>query len=152
MRSTEGADAIHRLWVVRDENDFQPELVEMLIRCDEKAQRGREGESRVFVPSNMGTRCPSDLFTDLRLGHMLICMRTTLNLDDEVTRAVKRRAAETGRTMTEVIESALRDALMRSAGPAKRFKLALPTVAGGLRPGVDLADRDALYEVMEGRS
>ena len=83
---------------------------------------------------------------------MLICMRTTLNLDDEVTRAVKRRAAETGRTMTEVIESALRDALMRPGRPAKPFKLRLPTVAGGLRPGVDLSDRDALYELMEGRS
>ena len=83
---------------------------------------------------------------------MLICMRTTLNLDDEVTRAVKRAAAETGRTMTEVIEDALRDALMRDATKREPFKLRLPTAEGGLRPGVDLNDRDSLYDVMEGRS
>jgi hypothetical protein len=79
-------------------------------------------------------------------------MRTTLNLDDEVTRAVKQEAAESGRTMTEVIETALRDALMRKAEPQKPFELGLPTVGGALRPGVDLTDRDALYELMEGRS
>ncbi|MDH3402616.1 MAG: ribbon-helix-helix domain-containing protein [Acidobacteriota bacterium] len=79
-------------------------------------------------------------------------MRTTLNLADDVTRAVKQEAAASGRTMTEVIETALRDALLRKAPPPTPFELRLPTVGGTPRPGVDLTDRDALYELMEGRS
>jgi ribbon-helix-helix CopG family protein len=37
---------------------------------------------------------------------MLICMRTTLNLDDELMRQVRRHAADTGRTITQFIEAA----------------------------------------------
>ena len=31
-------------------------------------------------------------------------MKTTLNLDDDLMRTLKQRAAETGRTMTEIID------------------------------------------------
>ena len=46
---------------------------------------------------------------------MLICMRTTLNLDDELMRLVRRHAADTDRTITQVIEAALHDALAANA-------------------------------------
>lgn len=82
---------------------------------------------------------------------MFICMRTTLNLDDALMSAVKRRAAETGRTMTAIIEEALRDHLDRAQRPKGEFEFRWVTVRGKLRAGVDLADRDALYERMEGR-
>lgn len=42
---------------------------------------------------------------------MLIGMRTTLVLDDEVLRQVRQRAAEAGTTMSEFVTRALRDAL-----------------------------------------
>ena len=82
---------------------------------------------------------------------MLICMRTTLNLDDDLIQAVKRKAAETGRTMTEVIEGCLRESLQRQPASGPAYRLRMVTVKGRRRPGVDLTDRDALYEAMEGR-
>lgn len=79
-------------------------------------------------------------------------MRTTLNLDDELMKAVKRKAAETGATMTQVIEDALHDALRRPPSRRSGYRLEMITVKGRRRPGVDLTDRDALYEAMEGRA
>lgn len=83
---------------------------------------------------------------------MLICMRTTLNLDDELMRAVKQRAAEIGSTMTEIFEQALREHLRRDTERDQPFVFRWVTVKGRALPGVDITDRDALYEQMEGRS
>lgn len=77
--------------------------------------------------------------------------RTTIRLPQELARAVKRLAAETDRTMTQVIEEALREAVARRDRPPKARKVRLPTFAGGgLRPGVDLDDSAALLQLMEG--
>lgn len=80
---------------------------------------------------------------------MLICMRTTLNLDDELMRLVRRRAADTGRTITQLIEAALHDALTPTVQGQPPFELQWKTVRGRLRPGVDLSDRDSLIDRME---
>ncbi|CAN5859428.1 antitoxin VapB48 [soil metagenome] len=82
---------------------------------------------------------------------MLFCMRTTLDLDDEVMRTLKRRAAETGRTLTSLVEEALRAMLERGSRPDPAYKLEWTVVPGGARPGVDLSDRDALIDIMDGR-
>jgi len=75
-------------------------------------------------------------------------MKTTLNIDDRVMLELKREAARQGRTMSEMVESALR-LLLRSQ--RKREKIApLPTFRSG-GALVDVADRDALYQAMEGR-
>ena len=82
---------------------------------------------------------------------MVICLRTTLNIDDDLMRRVKKRAHETGQTITKVIENALRQTLT-GRRPAKRvYKLRWVSVSGRLQPGVDLTDRDALFDLMEGR-
>jgi Arc/MetJ family transcription regulator len=75
-------------------------------------------------------------------------MKTTLNIDDAVMAELKREAARQGRTMSEMVESALR-LLLRSQ--RKRGTLpGLPSFhSGGAL--VDIADRDALYQAMEGR-
>jgi hypothetical protein len=75
-------------------------------------------------------------------------MKTTLNIDDKVMADLKREAARQGRTMSELVESALR-LLLRSQ--RKRQKIApLPTFhSGGAL--VDIADHDALYQAKEGR-
>jgi plasmid stability protein len=78
-------------------------------------------------------------------------MRTTLNLDDELMRQVKRRAAETNRTVTSLVESALRELIMQESRKDKPYRLLWVTVEGGAQPGVDLTDRDALFDRMEGR-
>ena len=78
-------------------------------------------------------------------------MRTTLDIDDRLLVAAKKRAAEAKTSLTKVIEEALRGYL--SPARARRaFKLELVIKKGKLRPGVDVADRDALYDLMEGRS
>lgn len=42
---------------------------------------------------------------------MLICMRTTLNLDDALAAAAKREAARQGTTLTSLLEEGLRTVL-----------------------------------------
>ena len=75
-------------------------------------------------------------------------MKTTLNIDDHVMAELKREAARQGRTMSELVESALR-LLLRSQ--RKRHKIAaLPTFRSG-GTLTDIADREALYQAMEGR-
>ena len=75
-------------------------------------------------------------------------MRTTIRLDDDLLRAAKRRAVETDRTLTSVIEDALRVALMREAPRGDRRSL--PTFKGtGLQAGVDLDDSAGLLELTE---
>jgi Ribbon-helix-helix protein, copG family len=75
-------------------------------------------------------------------------MKTTLNIDDTVMAELKQEAARQGRTMSEMVETALR-LLLRSQ--RKRGTIpALPKFSsGGML--VDIADRDALYQAMEGR-
>lgn len=75
-------------------------------------------------------------------------MRTTVNLDDELLRRAKERAARQGRTLSEVVSDALRVLLAEQAGP--RREVTLPTFGGsGLRPGVDLEDKDALASLLD---
>lgn len=76
-------------------------------------------------------------------------MRTTLNLDDKLLAAAKRKAARDGTTLTAVIEHALAAELSRKQ--AKPFALRWKPRKGRFLGGVDVADRDALYEYMEGR-
>jgi hypothetical protein len=80
-------------------------------------------------------------------------MRTTLTIDDSIMKAAKQRAAQEGRPLKAVIGDALRLGLglMRDARASKgKFKLTV--VDGqGLQPGVRLDDRDALFDLMDGR-
>lgn len=79
-------------------------------------------------------------------------MRTTVRLNDALLRDAKRLAAETGQSLTSLLEDALREKLMRRKARAKAVKATFPTFRGrGLRPGIDLDDSAALLEVMEER-
>jgi Arc/MetJ family transcription regulator len=81
--------------------------------------------------------------TDDTYGHM----KTTLNIDDTVMAELKREAARQGRTMSELVESALR-LLLRSHRRREKI-VALPTFRSG-GTLVDMANREALYHAMEG--
>ena len=77
-------------------------------------------------------------------------MRTTIHIDDTLYRDVKTAAAESGRTVTALIQDALRERLARRKGRTRQKRSRLPTFGGsGLRPGVDLNDSAALLERME---
>ena len=77
-------------------------------------------------------------------------MRTTIRLDDDLLTAAKRHAIETGRTLTAIVEDALRQALARRPGRTPiREELPVATGGGVLQPGVDLDDSAALLELME---
>jgi predicted transcriptional regulator len=78
-------------------------------------------------------------------------MRTTVRLDDRVLAEAKKYAAETGRTLTSVLEDALRETLARRSARAKGIRpVRLRTAKGdGVRPGVDLDDTAALLALME---
>ncbi len=79
---------------------------------------------------------------------MVSHMKTTLNIDDTVMSQLKREAVRQQRTMSELVETALRTFFRSSR---KRAKLApLPTFRSGGHL-VDVADRQALYEAMDGR-
>jgi plasmid stability protein len=75
-------------------------------------------------------------------------MKTSLNIDDTVFAELKREAARQGRTMSDLVETALR--LMLRSQPRRGRLPALPTFRSG-GTLVDIADGDALYHAMEGR-
>ena len=79
---------------------------------------------------------------------MVIHMKTTLNIDDSVMAHLKREAAQRGCTMSELVESALR-LLFRPEKKSGKLP-PLPTFKSG-GSVVDIADRDAIYQAMEGR-
>ncbi len=81
---------------------------------------------------------------------MLLHMaRTTLTIDDRLLRELKRKAAEEGRTLQAVTNDLLRQSLRaRSQGS---YQLRLRGWKATELPGVDLLDRDALFDLMDGR-
>lgn len=74
-----------------------------------------------------------------------------MQLPDELVRSAKALALEQGTTLTRVIEDALRRHLAPDANPAPPFEFQPVVKRGRLRPGVDLNDRDSLFDRMEGR-
>lgn len=74
-------------------------------------------------------------------------MKTTLNIDETVFRRLKQEAARQGRTMSSLVESALR--LMFRPVEADIELPPLPGFGGGCYR-VDIANRDRLYDAMEG--
>jgi hypothetical protein len=77
-------------------------------------------------------------------------VRTTIRLDEALLARAKELAARTGRTLTAVIEDALRAALAQSRSRRRADRIELPTFgSGGTRPGVDLDDTASLFDLME---
>ncbi|MFQ5745579.1 MAG: type II toxin-antitoxin system VapB family antitoxin [Acidobacteriota bacterium] len=78
-------------------------------------------------------------------------MRTTIEINDDLFRQAKKRAADEGSSLRRVVENALRQ-FLAARPPAERFELRWRTERGELQPGVNLDDRDALFDLMEGRN
>lgn len=75
--------------------------------------------------------------------------RTTLKIDDVVLRFLKQRAAAEGRSMQEIANQLLRRGL--ASRDREPYSLALTGWEASELPGVDLLDRDKLFELMDGR-
>lgn len=70
-------------------------------------------------------------------------------IDDALLREIKKKAAIEGRTLQDVANDLLRQALRsRSREP---FRLQLQGWEAKEQPGVDLLDRDKLFDLMDGR-
>lgn len=77
-------------------------------------------------------------------------MKTSVNLDDDLLAKAEVYAATTGKTVTAVVEEALREMLARRVVQRKRPWVSLKTVKGnGVRPGIDLDDSASLLDTME---
>ena len=81
-------------------------------------------------------------------GNMLSRMKTTVDLPDDLFIAAKKRAAELRQPLRALIERGLRAELGRGTTrrKAERRTIRWVTVAGGLPPGVDVADRAAMHD------
>jgi Ribbon-helix-helix protein, copG family len=79
---------------------------------------------------------------------MASAMKTTFNIDDTVMAELRREASRQGRTMSELVESALR-LMLRPKRKRQAPLPPLPTFSAEML--VDIDNRDALYEAMEGR-
>ena len=82
---------------------------------------------------------------------MLLCMRTTIDLNDALLRAAKARAARDRRTLKAVVEQALR-AFLADPPPVAQDAPPIPVFhGGGVQPGVDLTDNAALEDLMNAK-
>ena len=77
----------------------------------------------------------------------MVChMKTTLYIADSVRKELKREAARQGRTMSELVEAALRR-LLQQRDPLPDLQR-LPSLESGGHLA-DVANREALYQAME---
>jgi hypothetical protein len=77
-------------------------------------------------------------------------MRTTIRIDDALYRRAKAHAARTGRTVSEVIEDAVRENLRPRSSREPTELPELPVFGGsGVMPGVEIADSRALRDRMD---
>ena len=90
-----------------------------------------------------GVECrPTQL---LRLRHGF-AMKTTLDLDEQLLQEAEACAAREGRTLAQLVEEALRSRVRASAAPDNlNFLVKL----GWLTPGIDIDNRNALYDLFD---
>jgi hypothetical protein len=75
-------------------------------------------------------------------------MKATLNIDDGLMVQLREEAARQRRTVSELVEAALRR-MLEMPDPEVELDPLPEWDSGGAR--VDIADRDTLYQAMEGR-
>lgn len=75
-------------------------------------------------------------------------MKTTLNLDDQILKNAKEKAARDGITLTAFVEQALKSQLLQKA-KGVRYDFKPKVITGTRAPNVDISERDALYEVID---
>jgi len=72
-------------------------------------------------------------------------MRTTIDLDDDVLRALKRRQRAERKTLGQLVSELLAQALATDPGAAVDIRW----TTADLRPRIDLDDKDAVWAVLD---
>jgi Arc/MetJ family transcription regulator len=78
-------------------------------------------------------------------------MKTTLEIDDRLLERAKRHASAHGTTLRAVVEEALRARLAPRPEERARYRFTPLTVRGTSQPAIDVADRNALYDLLDDR-
>jgi Arc/MetJ family transcription regulator len=77
-------------------------------------------------------------------------MKTTIRIDESLLRQARRRAASMGKSVTDLVEEAIRAVLPTSAPRRRNSRVRLTTVKGhGLQRGVNLDNSASLLDLME---
>ena len=84
--------------------------------------------------------------TDYHIRYMVNHMKTTLNLSSAIMRLLKQESVKQNRTMTELVETALRT-LFQNQTSADKLSPLPEYDCGGAR--INVANREVLYEIME---
>ncbi|RME21973.1 MAG: DUF2191 domain-containing protein [Deltaproteobacteria bacterium] len=82
---------------------------------------------------------------------MVLFMKTTVEIPDDLLIEAKKRAAELRVPLRKLIEEGLRARLRqdRSRHETRRRRIRWVTVDGGLPAGLDVSDREKMYDVLE---
>ena len=80
---------------------------------------------------------------------MIFHMKTTLIIPDELIRELKRKAADSGRTLSDVVADTLQTGL--SGRPRGKQKLKKFRTFRCGKVFLNVADREQLYRAMEGK-
>ena len=85
---------------------------------------------------------------------MFLCVRTTVDISDDLLIELKRVAAERRRPLRELIEDAIRASLAKQDEPQQQAEsLRVVTFRGrGVQRGVNLDSMRELLDIMEGPS
>lgn len=83
---------------------------------------------------------------------MGLCMKTTVEIDEDLLRRSKEAGLREGRSLRSLIEEGLRNLLelreRHERGEHVRVELPVSSVRGGLQPGVNLNDSARLEDLM----
>lgn len=83
---------------------------------------------------------------------MLVCMRTSVHIPDDLLRRAKKKALAEGRTLTSLIEEGLRSVLAAGNNrPSSKPREPLPisSVSDGVLPGIDLTRSAEIQDVLD---
>lgn len=78
-------------------------------------------------------------------------MRTTLTIDDDIMRRLRQKAVADDRPLKDIVNEVLRCGLAGPGLESSTYTFRLTTVPGRLLPGIDLTDRDKLFDLLDGR-
>lgn len=76
-------------------------------------------------------------------------MRTTVSIDDDILRVAKRRAADEGRTLGDLISESLRERLARRPATGRMRYSVVTAGEGGPLPGVDITSNASVRDLMD---
>lgn len=76
-------------------------------------------------------------------------MRTTLTIDDDVSRKLKAEERRTGLSFKEVVNAALRRGLQGTKPPGRPKRFVVTPKACGFRTGIDLLKLNQLSDELE---